>query len=283
MKFTAYLILSISLLLKASFVFAGKDGKSVGARSAGLSGIASLQYDLWSAENNPAGLSQVKSFAGGLNYENYFLLEELAQQSAIIAYPTSNGAFGLSIQQFGFELYQENKIGLSYGQQLSPNFSIGVQLNYLSTQIGEGYGEKSGLSGNVGIQGKLNDNLSIAAVVINPNRLKLNEYNEEAYPSIIRLGLAYKISKKVQIFNEYDKDLDHDPNVKMGLEYQPNEQFFFRLGYASEPSSPSFGFGLLLGDWSLDLSSQLYDRLGFSPQISLAYRIKKSNQANNEK
>lgn len=266
-----YLI--ICLLVQLS-VFAGKGQNTLGARSYGLAGSSILFHDFWSAENNPAGLAHVNEWGAGFSYENHFLLREFANKGFATSYPTKNGAFGLSISQFGFNVFNENKIGLSYGQKLGEKLSMGIQVNYLSTQISEGYGNSSSISGNIGIMADITDELRLAAVLINPNQSSLSEYEDERYPSLLKLGLSYSYSEKVIILSEVVKDIDFDADLKVGIEYHAVEMLYLRLGYATNPAFSTFGFGLDLQQFKLDFASGYDARLGFSPQISLSFQPK---------
>ena len=264
-------LLVILLLISSLTSFAGRDDASTGARANALGNISILHHDFWSAENNPAGLGFVESWGGGISYESPFLINELSYRTGVFAYPVSSGAFGLSVGQFGYSLYNENKIGISYGQRLSKTFSVGVQLNYLSTQIGEGYGSNSALSGTIGLMAKITKELRLAAVVVNPNQAKLSTFQDERYPTLLKLGLAYQISDKVNLLSEVVKDIDYSPLVKVGVEYKALDLIHFRIGYASDPALSTFGFGLNYKDFQLDFASGFHSTLGFTPQISLSF------------
>lgn len=268
MRFTVSLI---TFLFSLSLMAGGEDN-IVGARSHAIGQISILHQDLWNAENNPAGLGFQKQFGGGFSYESPFMLNELAYKAAVFAYPTSTGAFGLSVGQFGYSQYSENKIGISYGQRLSKTFALGVQLNYLSTQIAEGgYGSNSALSGTIGLMANISDEFSLAAVVVNPNRAKRSSFQDERYPTLLKLGLAYNFSEKVKLLSEVVKDIDFDANAKVGIEYHAIESLYLRVGYASNPALSTFGFGLLFKDFQVDFASGFHSTLGFTPQISLSF------------
>jgi hypothetical protein len=267
--------MKLNLLIIANLIFfcafAGKETNSVGARSAGVANSSLLFNDFWSAENNPAGLGFLNSWGGGISYENHFLIKELSYKSMVIGYPTGKGAFGLTVGQLGYNLYQENKIGFSYGQRLSETFSMGIQLNYMNTRISEGYGTKSGLTANIGLIADLSEKIRVAAMVINPGRTKLSDIEDERIPALIKLGFGYKFSKKVSFLSEIEKDIDFDSNAKFGIEYKATELLFFRVGYGTHPSISTFGFGLKLKEFTIDASSSFHSKIGFSPQISISY------------
>jgi len=259
-------------LLFCHALIAGNDGNTNGARRSALGGSSILLKDHWAVDNNPALLGNLNQWGAGISYENQFNLNELSYRSAVIAHPIKQGAFGLSINQFGFSAYQEDRIGLSYGQKLGEGLSMGIQLNYLSTSINEGYGSNNAISGNVGVFAQINDEISLAAIVINPNRAKLAEFQDERYPSLIKLGVGYTFSEKVSLVSEIAKDVDADADVRFGIEYQAIEILYFRAGYSTNPALSSFGFGLLFNQFQLDIASSFDSNLGFSPQISLSYR-----------
>lgn len=242
-----------------------------GARAFGMGGISILQQDLWAVNNNPANLCKLKTWNAGISYENQFLQTKLSNKTAVFTYPTQQGAFGFSVNQFGFSAYNENRIGVSYGQSLGKNFALGVQLNYLNTSISEGYGNSSAISGNVGLWARINEELSLAGMIINPNKAKLAEFTDERYPTLIKLGVAYEFSPKVHLMSELVKDIDFDANVRMGIEYQAIDILYLRLGYGTTPALSSFGFGLYFNNFQLDLASSFDSNFGFSPQVSLSY------------
>lgn len=245
-----------------------------GARSYGLAGNAILFQDVWSTNNNPAGLGELKSWNAGFSYENQFLLNELSNRTIIATLPVSQGSIGLSVNQFGFSNYNENRIGLSYGQQLGKKLSMGIQLNYLNVRLGGEYGSRSALSGNIGLLAKITKELSLAAVVVNPNRARLSDFTDERFPTLIKLGLGYQFSDKLQVISEVVKDIDFDSNLRVGIEYYAVKKLYFRAGYATTPSLTSFGFGVDLTHVKLDFASSFDSNFGFSPQISFSYKPK---------
>lgn len=270
-----FIISLLTLLISVNLVAGGEDNFT-GARAHALGQISILHQDLWNAENNPSGLGFQEQFGGGISYESPFLMNQLAYKSAVFAYPISMGSFGLSVGQFGYSQYSENKIGLSYGQRLNKTFALGLQLNYLSTQIAEGgYGSNSALSGNIGLMATINEEFTFAALVVNPNRAKRSAFQDERYPTLLKLGLAYTFSDKVRLMSEVVKDIDFDASAKVGIEYHAIDILYLRIGYASNPALSTFGFGLQFKDFTLDFASGFHSTLGFTPQLSLSFTPQK--------
>jgi hypothetical protein len=187
------------------------------------------------------------------------------------------GAFGLSVTSFGYSAYNETKAGLSYGQKLSDKIAIGVQLNYINVKLGQDYGQKSTLTGAVGFIANLSKEIAVGVHVYNPTRTKFADYNNEKLPTIMKLGLDYKFSDKVFLAVETEKDIDFGAVVKVGVEYNPIDILYLRGGISTNPTLSSFGFGLKLKDFKLDLSSSFHQTLGITPGISIIYQ--KDNSA----
>jgi len=265
-------VLILSLL--TTWLFA-QSNIHFGARSAGMGNASVTLSDVWSTHNNQAGLAWLQTPSIGVYYQNKFSVSELSNLGLAYARPLKKGTIGFQWSNFGYSLYQENKIGLAYALQLSENLSGGVQLDYLRTQLGGIYGSNSALAAEIGLQAKLTSKVTIGAHFYNPTRAKLNDYNKEAIATIMRLGIDYRFSEKVLLVIETEKDIDHIAMLKTGIEYKANDKFYFRAGVATGPSLGSFGFGLNMEKYKLDIAASYHQVLGFSPELSFVYQFKK--------
>ena len=213
-------LLFISFLGFAAILSA--QNSQIGARAAALGGASITLSDVYSAQNNQAGLGFVKNTSVGAYYENRFLLKQLSYSSFVGALPIKMGTFGLVYTGYGYSAFKQSKLGVGYGMKLSENFSAGVQLNYLSYRIGDAtYGKASTFCVEMGLQGKLSKNVIVAAHLYNPNRAKITEYNNEKLASQLKFGLQYILSKQLMIIAEAEKGSYTNVNFKGGLEYAP--------------------------------------------------------------
>lgn len=243
----------------------------MGGRAAAMGKTSINQIDLWSVENNMGALPFYEESSVGAFYSNEYLSNDLANKAIVGTYALKKSAFGLSLTQFGYSQYQENKVGLSYGMKLSDNFGVGAQLNYFNLKIGEGYGSRNTFTAKIGLYALINEDLSLAATLSNPTRTSITDGSEDRLPTEIQLGLNYKFSKKLNTSIQVNKDIDFDPSIHLGLEYQALEILYLRAGIANKPTLSTFGFGLFLDDFQLDFAASFDSNLGFSPMISLAY------------
>jgi hypothetical protein len=251
--------------------------QSIGARSLGLSNANITLSDVWSSNNNQAGLAFIKNTAFGVAYQNNFNQSELSLKALNGAIKTGIGGFGFSVQQFGFSDYNENKMGVGYGLKMSSKVSLGVQLNYHLISIAETQTpNKQGVSADLGLVAKPTEHLTIASHISNVSNATFLDNDEEKIPMHIKIGIGYSFSEKVLAVAEIDKNIDLKPNLKAGLEYHPIEALFFRAGINSYDSKMSFGLGYQYKGLQLDLATSYQTYLGYITQISLNYAIHKN-------
>lgn len=254
---------------------AGNENVPAGARSAGVSGASVCYSDLWSAFHNQAGLAAVKKISGGIYFENRFSISELGVKGFAFALPAGeSGTFALSGTYFGNSLYNEKKIGIGFGKNIGSKLKAGVQLDYLSTFIAEGYGTRTTFTGEAGILAEPVKNLLLGFHICNPTQTKIADYADERVPVIMRFGAAFKFSDKVIVSIENEKQVDAEGIFKTGIDYHIAEPLYLRGGIATNPAMSSFGFGLKLGQFMFDAAASFHEVLGFTPQFSLHYAVK---------
>ena len=242
-----------------------------GARAMGMGGAASTNTDLWATNNNVGALGFLEQSAAGLYYENRFILPETGTYGLNVAYaPKKVGVFGLAISRFGYKLFNRNAIGVRYARSFGPHISAGIGVNYHYIFIGNGYGNASAVSAELGVLGKVNKELSVSFHLVNPVRMNITRYQNERLPMVIRFGISYNWAQKVLTALEVDADPEQKPNVKFGIEYKPIPLFIIRGGFSSRPLAGSFGFGFDYKIMRLDLSAAYHQQLGFSPQIGMS-------------
>ncbi len=243
-----------------------------GGRSSAMGGAAATFSDLWAVNNNPGAMGFLSQAGAGLYYENRFLLPESGTYGLNVAYPMKKaGVFGLGVSRFGYRLFNRNAVGIRYAKHFSPHISAGIGMNYHYIFIGNGYGNVSAVSAELGVLGRINRELSVAFHLINPARMRLTDYQNQRLPMIIRFGLSYLWAGKVLTSLEADADPEQKPNVKFGIEYTPVSVFIIRGGFSSRPLSGTFGFGMDYKGVRMDMSAIYHQQFGVSPQASFSY------------
>lgn len=272
-KFLRIQLVVLLLIPSIMVATAGGENRPSGARSAGMGTASVAVSDLWSAFNNQAALARIESAYAGVYYENRYMLRELGYKAGAFALPVKHGTVALSFAHFGYSAYNESKIGLAYAKSFGKYISFGLQLDYNMARLDESYGKRNFITFEAGMLANITPELAIGAHVYNPIRARLSEFNDERAPVIFRLGAAYEITEKFLLTAETEKDINHNANLKAGIEYKLIPALHLRGGISTNPSSNSFGVGIFAGDFIIDISASYHHILGFSPQASLNYKF----------
>ncbi len=246
----------------------------IGSRSAGMGRSSVAITDFWSTMNNQAGMALATAPAVGIYYESRFLLSELSTKSIAAILPTKFGVFATTYNYFGYNLYNNQKVGLAYARDFGKKLRIGLQLDYLQTTFGNNYGSKGNITFEIGVQTDVSSKITIGAWAFNPIMVKLANYDNEKLPAIYRLGFAWHISKTLLTTVETEKNTVINQIIfRGGLEYQLNKKIIFRTGFSTNQEIFSFGMGLNLTHLTFNISAIMHETLGFSPQTSLIFKF----------
>lgn len=256
-----------------NIVDAGNEPQSIGARSNSLGGASITLADPFSLFNNQAAMAFVKDVSFGIYTERRFMLKELSFNAAGIIVPTKSGVFGLSANYYGFDVYNEKKLGLAYSRLFSEKISAGIQFDYLGTSIAE-YGNSSTFTVEAGLLVKISEKLTTGAHVFNPVRVNTG-FADEKIPTTLKVGLAYSPSDKVMLAAEAKKDIDEPAQFCGGIEYRVVDALHLRAGFETNPSIYSFGLGINVKQLKIDLATTYHPVLGVSPGLSIIYAFAK--------
>ncbi len=257
-------------------VFAIGDLKFAGARQAGM-GMSSIgMVNIYSAYNNQAAGAYLEGPSFGLYYAPVFIGQGVTNLSGIIAVPIKKGGtLGVSVNYFGYSLFNEKKVGLSYAIKLAKWMSLGVQLDYLNTKI-SGYGSKNYVTFEMGLFSKPIDELSIAFHVYNPLKIYIDKATGEKVPTLFRLGVTYEAVKKFFIMVQLEKDLTNKLIFRTGAEYTLKNLISFRAGVATNPVTGTLGLGVTLKQGvGFDAAFSYQGNFGFQPHFGIVYTMKK--------
>ncbi len=244
-----------------------------GARGLAMADASVTFNDINSVFSNQAGLAMIERTEVMLFAGQKYFADEIRNFSLAYAQPTSFGTFALNLQYYGFEGYNEQKIGFNYARKLSKNLSLGGQIYYLGYRIPE-YGNRGLLSAEIGLRSLVTDEVIVAAHISNPVRVENAE--DEKIPTIFNIGVAYIPSKKITISAEAEKEIEFPVAARLGLEYQLANPFYARLGVSTGPVLFSFGMGFQLKEsFTIDAAASYHQTLGFSPALALRFAFDK--------
>ncbi len=243
-----------------------------GTKSNNLGSITNGFTDINAAYTNQAGIAFLKTTCINISYENRFLTDLNTMGFAIARPFKKQGAFGLTIKKFGIQEFNEIQVGGSYARKINKDIAIGLQINFFNLSI-EGYGNKSSASFETGVLYNISKKLIVGCHIKNPFPIKFLESVE--LPTVISLGLKYKISSILNIYAEVEKNIQKTTLIKSGMEYSPLKSFSLSLGMRydlEQYANYSFGIAYSIKEKIKIELGTIYDlTLGLSPNISVNY------------
>jgi hypothetical protein len=242
-----------------------------GAHNQSLGNIRVFDKSAFAHFNNPGALAtyDINQLAGG--YDHRFGLAELNTVTLAGAMSFGSGVLGFGIARFGSKLFNQQTLGISYGNKLGI-VSIGSKLEWFQTHV-EGFGTGNAIIFSLGGIADLSPIFSLGASISNLNRAKLGRNSIQRIPTGISLGLSYHPSKQLNFFGEVEKDILIKPVYKIGLEYELHEWIELRTGVNSNPGRLFFGLGLNYEKFGLDLGYGQVNPLGSLTNFSLTFDL----------
>lgn len=268
-----YLVFILLALMLPLHVFSQDGNYNSGARAISMGNASVALKDPFSIFNNVGAMGSNKASAALISYHHRYQMQEFRSVTAGYVHNANNMNFGLSIFQFGDQLFSENKIGLAYGHKI--NFiSLGVQVNRVQYNI-EGFGTTSAYVLELGGLITLSPQLNFGAHIFNLNQANLAEESNEKIPTVMKAGFTYLPGQSFIFSLQITHDIDYKPNLQAGMEYAIIPELKFRTGISTHPFVNHLGLGFSPKKFDLDYSLVNNNRLGVSHQLSLSFRISK--------
>jgi long-subunit fatty acid transport protein len=262
--FYLFLSMSIHAQIGSSLVSSGRFS-AMGKASVAVQGAEAVF-------SNPANLWGLDKMTVILASEWRYGVENLRPIALGFAAPSKSSVLGFTYQNFSFDTWRDNTLGVIYARKLMAKLDVGVHLRYQFIKI-PAYESQSIIGFDLGFNALIINNLRLGFQVQNPFPFKLNA--TEIVPSVFRLGTAYQVNINVLVSLETVKILSFPAIFRLGMEYKFDKKWLLRGGYESNPSAFSFGLGAILSDhFSMDLALSNHAVLGLTPAITIAYKTK---------
>ena len=272
MRRTLLLLMLLTIELLPTMVCAQAD-VPMGARAAALGNASVTLPDLWALHNNVAGIAHLAQPEVGVFVENRFGLRAFTTVALQAAYPTGKyGTYGLSMSRFGDELYSQQSLGIGVAHRLG-QFSLGAKADVWQIAVA-GYGSRKAVTLSVGGQGEIIPNLYFGAYAYNLNQATLSSFEDERLATIMKAGLAYKPYQRLLLAMETEKNIDHQADLKAGIEYQVlKEKLTMRTGFSTLTSKATFGAGFQARQLQIDYAFGSTTLLGLSHYLAISYQF----------
>lgn len=242
----------------------------MGARSQGLGNANSTLQDEWSIFNNVGGIAGIENGTIFFGYDRFFDIEGFDRVATGWIHPIRYGNIGVSVQRFGDDLYSEQILGGAYGNRIG-FVSLGIKVNYFQMRI-EDFGTANSVFLDFGGTVEMIQDLTFGAFIGNFTASVLNNAERTPLPVSMKLGISYTPTSDILFNLDLYKELEFDPSIRAGLEYNVSGNFYIRTGFNSNPIKFFFGAGIELKRFCIDYAVATHQFLGVSHQASVSFR-----------
>lgn len=225
-----------------------------------------------SSSGNPSGYAFETKSTVAANYINRYGMKELSTYSCFAMYRNRVLDTGLYISRFGMNSYNENKASIYFSRQLSAYIAMGIRINYLLWQKHEMENNVHALTADIGMLIKPTEKLTIGIVINNPVRKGvIKGKSVHKLPAMITTGVSYKPLSTLLLTCEVEKSISEEVYYKAGAEYMPIKELAIRMGIIAKPFVPTFGVGLKLNAFSINLGAKYHNTLGLEYMCGIDY------------
>jgi hypothetical protein len=246
------------------------EGIALGGRSAAMGGasLAVIAPEVNVAVNPSLAASPVHCTIS-LNYvPQVFGLPELSHGSFGLIVPTSIGAFAVSGSRFGFDLYREVGLAVTYARRLSKELMVGACLEWYSLVI-QSYGSATTIGTDVGLVASLSKNIHWGFSARNVNAPRIG-VEKERLPRVFSTGVSYQPTDELTIAVDLIKDVLYPTELRVGAEYSFLDLMDVRGGTSSDPPMYTAGIGIHISSFRLNYALCHHQDLGTTHQIGLS-------------
>ncbi len=243
-----------------------------GARPLGLAGaFVAIADNPDAVYYNAAGLWQINQWSAQAFYSAPFNMRDLSTISFVMAFPWKRGTAGAMFESYGFDLYRETTLSVSYAYAFRNRFAAGVSVNYYHLSIHSG--GQAGIAGaSVGALFRPHSLVQIGCQARNITRPRIAG---EVLPQSMVFGVGIMPSEQVTIGLDAYKDFRFPTDVRGGVEYRPHPALALRVGVGRDPSRLSAGLGIHLKLARLDYAIYTHPELGVTHAISAGITLNK--------
>lgn len=266
--YTILIVLFFVNVSSAQFEFT-----DIGARAVGLNGAyTSLSDNSLAIFYNPSGLGQMKYREFSVFYSPApFGLKELSTAALTYAEPLKIGTFGIGIRTFGYDLYREIGVSLSYGGNYKDKIFYGLNLDYYNLNIKDDYNPNnsaSSFSVDAGLMAYITKYLRWGFFGRNISGSTIGT-SKEKIARVYRTGFSLVPREDLNFIIEAEKDVRYPLSVRAGIEYNLMDYVDLRAGVGSEPSTFTAGIGFSYNLFQLDYALYHSTDLGLTHQGTL--------------
>jgi hypothetical protein len=235
-------------------------------------GAYSAQFQhAFTAMHNQAALAQLSAFTAGAYTERRFMLKALSLYSLALAVPVPSGAFGLSLQHFGFAAFNWQKLGFAYGRSLGTKVSIGLQADYLAISMQQ-YGRAGTLTFEAGCLLHITPQLHAGFHVFNPPARQLDKSGQQDLPVVYTAGAGYEMSAAFLLSAEVIRETNRPVTTRLMSEYRVVPELSLQLGLSTDPQLSGAGASFSWQGLRICVFGNYHPQLGLTPATAIIWQ-----------
>lgn len=264
-------LLPLLFLQLLTFKTFSNDPFPIGARSWGMGNAVVAMPHEQSFFYNPAGVAYAENTHAFASYHSRFDIPGLGNAGIGAVIKTDAVNFGVGFEQFGDELYNEVKGGITVSRKQG-RISLGLKISYFQAAV-QGLTAKGTILTEFGVMADIRDNFRIGFHAYNLTGAKL--FASKSIPTVLRLGFSYQPSEQISLNVEAEKSTFYRINIKTGIEYEIRKSFFVRSGVNSLTNTFHFGTGIRLRNLQFDYAINTSNILGLSHHLTVGAALKR--------
>ena len=283
-KRTRFLLIFIytAELIFCSQVLASFEDIGLNARQQAMGGTAAAYVNSADAVFlNCSGLAMTSAPHFSMFYANPFGLKSITHASLSVVLPHKSGFYGLAMETFGNNVYQENQYMISYARSWRSKVHYGAAMRLMHLDISK-YGTDTAVGLDLGFMTALSPRFQWGFYAHNLNRPVIST-QDQAIPQIFCSGISVLPVDNARMNVDLYKDSKFPAELRFGFEYTFLDRLALRSGFSTEPARFTAGFGIAFSLLQLDYAFQTHNDLGNTHQFSMSVFLKKRTRERADK
>ena len=229
--------------------------------------------DAWAIHHNVAGLAEIRRPSVAASYHSIPTFRHFIRMAAAFAQTLAGGTAGAGVFRFGDDLYNEHMIVIGYSNTFGLA-SLGIKATYHQYRA-TGRPTRDAITISFGGIAKLTPHILFGAHITNLNQPLLDVTTGERITTRLAAGIAFRSSENLIVAFETEKEVQHAPTMRAGIEYRASRSIALRTGFNIRPQSGFAGLGLTFGQLQVDYATQLNYPFGLSHQATTTWFFEK--------
>lgn len=266
--------MALLCFVSAQCALSGSENNGRGTKAIALGdAFVAVADNAWAVYYNPAGLAFLGQWEfSGFMIPGQFGLEELRTSAFAVAVPWTSVGAGITMEQFGFDLYRETTFRLGIAVAMDDKFAAGLTCGVTRFAI-EGYGSENQPDVDAGILCHASEEINVGASLGNLTGSTIGSFRERL-PCVLRMGFSYQSPDGFLLTFECEKDARYPLSVKGGIQQKIFGVLNLRVGAANNPDKFTAGLSVAYEGCEIGYAAYSHLELGWTHQFEVRVQIR---------